>query len=128
MRADTTGVLVIKCHSGSRIHIGDDITVTVDAVVDGDACLSVDCPTDLLVWTSAEARLYREAHSQARTLGTGRRRVISTRTPPDLLIGSSVRVSVLPASGTTIRIGIDAPRGLTVTRQLEDADPEIVLT
>lgn len=121
-------MLVIKCRSGSRIRIGDNITVTVDAVVDGDACLSVDCPADLLVWTSAEARLYREVHSQGGTWGTGRRRVVSTRTPPDLLIGDSVRVSVLPGSGNTIRLGIDAPRELAVARLPEEAEAEIVLT
>lgn len=121
-------MLVIKCRPGSSIRIGDDITITLDAVVEGDSCLSVDCPTELMVWTSAEARLYREVHSQGGRWGAGRRRVVSTRTPPDLLIGNSVRVSVLPGTGNTIRLGIDAPRDLVVARLPEEAGAQIVLT
>ncbi len=110
-------MLVVKCRAGERVLIGGDIAVTVDLIVDGDACLSVECPAQMPVLTSAEVRIGREAQNQGRPLGACRRRVVSSRTPPDLLIGDSVRVAVLPGSGRTVRLAIEAPSGVTIERE-----------
>jgi carbon storage regulator len=43
--------------------------------------------------------------------------VVTRRTGERIVIGTTIRVEVLEVSGSRVRIGIQAPRGVTILRQ-----------